>query len=173
MKLKILCLILCVCIICPFVVGCGNSTTKDEKSTEKTTEEIEITLSDKSEISKEEQEQIAYLLKNWAYSYSTHYLIGYNDCVSEKLRYGDNSTDNIPRTENYFDTVSGCSVVNVDFENGKKIDENTFQVKVNYIIVYNNYFKEENNLKRGKNNITSNMTIKQSVTGEYYIDNIE
>lgn len=158
-------LILCICLSSFVIYGCENSS-------KNTTLPTDITSTDNNTCSAERQQEITILLENWASAYSTHDLILYNDCVSENLEYPDNSENKVTLTENYFDTVTNCEIINVNFESCKVSEVKTYTVPVEYTITYNNNFKEENGLTKGKNNISVTMVIKESSTGEFYITEI-
>lgn len=145
--------------------GCGNN---EETSSVITGEYVYAG----SEISPEKQKNIEQLLDMWAYAYTTHYLLVYNECVSENLKYSDNSTKSVPRTENYFDTVTDCKITNIDFKQAKIAKEKVYSIPVNYTITYNDKFKEENGLKKGKNSLSVVMSVKENGVGEFYIDEI-
>ena len=125
-----------------------------------------------SEISPERQKEIEQLLETWAYAYATHYLLIYNDCVSEELEYIDNSTKTVDRTQNYFDTVTDCKIINIDFQQAKVTDEKMYSIPVSYTITYNNDFIEDKWLKKGKNTLSVIMSVKENGVGEFYIDDI-
>lgn len=147
------------------VTGCGNN---EETSSVITGEYVYAD----SEISPEKQKNIEQLLETWAYAYTTHYLLVYNECVSENLEYSDNSAKSVPRTENYFDTVTDCKITNIDFKQAKITEEKVYSIPVNYTITYNDKFKEENGLKKGKNSLSVVMSVKENGVGEFYIDEI-
>ncbi|MEE0929494.1 MAG: hypothetical protein UIM53_00680 [Acutalibacteraceae bacterium] len=147
------------------VTGCGNN---EETSSVITGEYIYAD----SEISPEKQKEIEQILETWAYAYTTHYLLIYNECVGENLEYTDNSTKSVPHTENYFDTVTDCKITNIDFKQAKITDEKVYSIPVSYTITYNDKFKEENGLKKGKNSLSVLMSVKENGVGEFYIDEI-
>ncbi|MEE0264452.1 MAG: hypothetical protein UD936_02400 [Acutalibacteraceae bacterium] len=121
-----------------------------------------------SVIEEYKQQDIAKLLELWAFSYSTHDTLQYNDCVTEELEYPDNSGYNQPYTTNYFDTVTDCKVTDIDFENAKASEDKIYAIPVKYTITYNQHFKEENGLKKGENSLSATMSI-QEVSGGYFI----
>lgn len=166
-------LLFCSVILVVFLFcGCGGSDSQNQQD-ENATEQIEIKLSEKSVISQNDQSDIRFLLQDWASAYSTNYLTHYNECVSDELKYEDSPNGRDERTANFFDTVIGCSVTNIDFENAKKIDDNNYKLVVDYIIVYDENFEETNGLKKGENKISAEMLITRSVVGEFYINSLK
>lgn len=146
--------------------ACKNSDSEDATSTNPYITESSI-------IEEYKQQEISDLLKIWAFSYSTHDFLQYNDCVSMDLEFPDNSEFDQPYTANYFDTVTACEILDIDFENAQTNDKKIYTVPVQYSITYNEDFKEENGLKQGKNIISAIISIQENSAGSFFICSIE
>lgn len=164
MKRKIITAVL-VMLTAFSATACGNA----EESTTPTSPYI----AESSAIEQYKQQEIADLLEMWAFAYSTHDLLTYNDCVDTNLEFADNSKFDQPITENYFDPVTACEILNIDFTNAQKTDETHYVVDVKYSITYDEEFKEENGLKQGENLISSTMTFTENSAGDFFISDME
>lgn len=165
MKNKII-LVVVIALSILSLTACGNTESSETAS-------ASPYITENSIIEEYKQQEIADLLEMWAFAYSTHDLLKYNDCVSIDLEFPDNSEHNQPHTANYFDTVTDCKVMDIDFENTKTNDEKIHAVPVKYTITYNEDFKEENGLKQGENTISATMLIKENSAGDFFICGIE
>lgn len=165
MKKKILAvfMVLCFCTCFVSITGCNSSEPIQQSKYAYNNGKIDI----------QTQQYIEQLIENWAAAYKTHDLMLYNDCVSDKLKYRDNSENNVEETKNYFDTVTDCTITYIDFKSAKKSDNKVYSLPVSYNITYNEKFKEENGLKTGENNIKVVMVIKESSGSKFYIDDIQ
>ncbi len=164
MKKKILAALLALCICTVFLAGCSEEK-KDIASEEK------YVVSD-SIISEEKQRSIEHLIEIWAFAYKTHDLLNYNDSVADALEFGDNSDGKNSRTNNYFETVTDCQIINIDFSEASAIEENKFSVPVKYTISFNDKFKEDSQLKQGKNTVNAVFTIAENSGNDFYISDI-
>jgi len=164
MKKKILAALLALCICTVFLAGCSEGK-KDIASEEK------YVVSD-SIISEEKQRSIEHLIEIWAFAYKTHDLLNYNDSVADALEFGDNSDGKNSRTNNYFETVTDCQIINIDFSEASAIEENKFSVPVKYTISFNDKFKEDSQLKQGKNTVNAVFTIAENSGNDFYISDI-
>ena len=130
-------------------------------------------ITESSVIEEDKQQEIAKLLEMWAFAYSTHDILTYNDCVTMELEFPDNSEHNQPHTANYFDTVTDCKIIDIDFENAKNSEDKIYTIPVKYTITYNDDFKEENGLNKGENTIPATISIKENSAGYLFICGIE
>ncbi|MEE1280991.1 MAG: hypothetical protein UHK60_01885 [Acutalibacteraceae bacterium] len=130
-------------------------------------------ITESSIIEEDKQQEIATLMDRWAFSYSTHDLLTYNDCVTMELEFADNSEHNQPHTANYFDTVTDCKIIDVDFKNAKNSEDKIYNIPVKYTITYNEDFKEENGLKKGENTLSATISIKENSAGYLFICGVE
>ena len=130
-------------------------------------------ITESSIIEEYKQQEIANLLERWTFSYSTHDLLTYNDCVTMELEFPDNSEHNQPHTANYFDTVTDCKIIDIDFKNAKTSEDKIYTIPVKYTITYNEEFKEENGLRKGENTVSATMSIKENSVGYLFISGIE
>lgn len=165
MKNKIIAAVL-TAVLMFSATACGNADNEDASS-------ASPYITENSVIEEYKQQEMADLLEMWAFAYSTHDFLTYNDCVDTKLEFADNSKFDQPITENYFDTVTNCEILNIDFANAQETDEKQYTISVEYSITYNEEFKEENGLKQGENLISSTMTIQENGAGNFFISNIE
>ncbi len=124
-------------------------------------------------IEESKQQEIADLLERWGFAYSTHDILTYNDCVTMELEFADNSEHNQPHTANYFDTVTDCKIIDVDFGNAKTSEDKIHTIPVKYTITYNEDFKEENGLKKGENALSATISIKENSAGYLFICDVE
>lgn len=146
--------------------ACGNAESGETTSTSPY-------ITESSVIEEYKQQEIADLLEMWAFAYSTHDFLKYNDCVTMDLEFPDNSEHNQPYTANYFDTVTACEILNIDFENAKTNDKKIHTIPVKYSITYNEDFKEENGLKQGENIISATISIQENGAGYFFICGIK
>lgn len=164
MKKKILAALLALCICTVFLAGCSEGK-EDIASEEK------YVVSD-SIIPEEKQKSIEHLIEIWAFAYKTHDLLNYNDSVAEALEFGDNSEGQNNRTKNYFDTITDCQIINIDFSEAKAIEKNKFSIPVKYTITFNDKFKEDSKLKQGKNTVNAVFTVAENSGNDFYISDI-
>ena len=130
-------------------------------------------ITESSVIEEDKQQEIAKLLEMWVFAYSTHDVLTYNDCVTMELEFPDNSEHNQPHTANYFDTVTDCKIIDIDFENAKTSEDKIYTIPVKYTITYNEDFKEENGLKKGENTLSATISIKENSARYLFICGIE
>ena len=161
---KILAALLALCICTVFLAGCS-----EEK--EDIASEEKYVVSD-SIIPEEKQKSIEHLIEIWAFAYKTHDLLNYNDSVAEALEFGNNSERQNNRTKNYFDTVTDCQIINIDFSEAKAIEKNKFSIPVKYTITFNDKFKEDGQLKQGKNTVNAVFTVAENSGSDFYISDI-
>lgn len=165
MKNKIILAVL-VALLILSATACGNSEGEETAPTSPYITESSI-------IEEYKQQEIANLLERWAFSYNTHDLLTYNDCVTMELEFADNSEHNQPHTANYFDTVTDCKIMDIDFKNAKTSEDKIYNIPVKYTITYNEDFKEENGLKKGENTLSATISIKENSAGYLFICDIE
>ena len=92
---------------------------------------------------------------------------------TEIMEFADNSEHNQPHTANYFDTVTDCKIIDVDFGNAKTSEDKIHTIPVKYTITYNEDFKEENGLKKGENALSATISIKENSAGYLFICDVE
>ena len=165
MKKKILAALLALCICTVFLAGCSEGR-KDIASEEK------YVVSD-SIISRREAKKHRTSYRDLGICIQdSHDLLNYNDSVADALEFGDNSDGKNSRTNNYFETVTDCQIINIDFSEASAIEENKFSVPVKYTISFNDKFKEDSQLKQGKNTVNAVFTIAENSGNDFYISDI-
>jgi|GEM_PF-1989344 len=161
-KLLMIIITVCICLGSLCLTGCGSNEVSLESRF----------IDTNSKIDEQTQEYITLLIESWTSAYKNHDLLLYNDSVCNKLEYSNSSKEESNKTKNFFDTVTDCEIINIDFTNAKIAKEKQYIIDVAYTITYNDDFKEENGLKKGKNTVDAQLTINESSNSQFYIDDI-